>query len=299
MDRRTTLKLAGASLLAVPAWLAWRRFASGKLPCPLDRALEEAARVGKPALVLVVPDDPEKEGEVAYLLSSAYETGGAELRADLALCEVACASRAQIERYVGGIAADATAGLIEIEGGASRWSDVVLRPREPANVAVLRSALAGNAEMLARRARSAKAALGAELVAVVESRIARGEDVSLDLADRAAAIVRERAKAEDAIALLAAAAERRLWAFPPRGARWASDFGCGSTEIEFLACDSSAVRQDLDGRARGEPPLPKFADGTPIPLPWKSSSTIGFLCGIGMSSEASSRFLLFYVDDPT
>jgi hypothetical protein len=303
MNRRTTLKLAGATLLAVPAWIAWRRFAP--LASPLDRALEQAAKLGKPLLVLVVPDDPDKAHGVAYLLSSAYETGGEELRADLALAEVACATRAQIERHVGGVAADATAGLIERDsdeggGGRPRWVDVPLRPREPGNVAVLRAALAGNAETVARRARDARAALGT-VAAEVERRLERGEDVSLELADRAAAIVRERAKPGVAAALLAAAAERRLWTSPPRGARWASESGCAATEIEYLARDSAAMRQDLQGRLRGDPPLPKFADGTPIPLPWRASDVTLFAvaCGMAMSNEDSNRFLFFYTDDPT
>jgi hypothetical protein len=319
MDRRGALELGGWALLA--GVLPWPLLRALQAPqgsgapanARLRRALDRAREVGKPLLVVVAPSSPEARYEVGYLLSHAFEVGGAELRADLALCEVTCADRAQLTALAGDVPEGAVLGLIEHHRGALAWttiavelgaspaefwstSDDVLRGRAARNAGRLRAAIAGE-PVLAERVAAADRALPDAFVAELQERLGRRSAISVADVDRAAALVRGANYDGRWTHVLAAAATLRIWETPPSGSRWAAETGCGGPDLEFLDGDDDAVRHDLSRRALGRPPLPKDANGRPIAPPGPPPS-LGALCGMGSVSGISRRFLFFYTDEP-
>jgi len=310
MERRDLLKLGG-SLALIAAGGGWVLTRSEGGDAPLDRALAHARRTGKPVLVLVAPPPPESSAAVGEAFADAIAFGGDELLLALLTCELACATPAQISQVVGVDPATDELGRIEIDGESLQWRRIEFdtRPwsqtredpaaRDGRNVEALRSALLGDDALLTRRAESARTALGAERIAALDSRLARGDSLDdSDLID-AAAWVRAHPKWEAQRAAAIAAAQKRMLDAPPRGSRWAESAGCAGLDVQPLPGDDYGVRYDLQRRANYDSPAFRIWPGRPLPNPFKpASSSAGVFCGMAFGGRRSNRFLFFYVDEP-
>ncbi|HKB15403.1 MAG TPA: hypothetical protein VKF62_05025, partial [Planctomycetota bacterium] len=131
MNRRDALKIAGAGTAGfvfpgeVDRWLL--RFGvpsppGGEGSGELEAALKRAGEMGKPLLVLVIPSKDEEKWERGRLFGGLLNWTGNEPLADLALCEVACASvdalrdRLRLE----GVSGEPLAVLVETSGADLR-----------------------------------------------------------------------------------------------------------------------------------------------------------------------------------
>ncbi len=280
-DRRTTLKLAGATLLALPASVACARLARTEAGAPvaeppapdpvpsaprgsspLSRAIAEAERAGKPVLVLVELEPVFGGLDAGYALASAFERGDTALLADLALCEVARARRDEVEAIVGEIGG-ASIGLIERRGSGRAW--IALSRGPQSDPSAWRAAIAGDAATLARRVRDAELALGPSAVEEIRARIAAPWKLDVATADRGAALVRAEA-GPTGLRRLAEAAEARLWRGAPHGARWARHGMCGAIEVEAQPGDPQGAFEQR----------------------------LAALCGMGHFGASAERFLVYY-----
>ncbi len=344
LDRRESFRLAGAWLVAgsLPWWWgcsaesdpAAPRFddellddasrAASREPrgrTPLERTLASARLNGKPVLVFVAPEPPTASDAFGADVAAALDGGGDPLLLDLALCELVCASPSQLASTAGVAAVPGAVGLLERQGDTLRWTAIpwgaweepydsshpfahaVERTRH--NVAALRAAVAGSAELLALRARAAREALGREWVEALEARLATSQNVQPVSLDRGAAIVRElhirdgapRSSFErDLRASLRASVGARVLSRGPTGARWAQQPSCATMHVDYLPDDHDGIRFDLQERLAGRAPAPRDSGGQPRAV--VSLESLRGLCGMAYGSESASRFLAFYVDEP-
>jgi hypothetical protein len=245
MDRRNAL--IGTAALAVSVghgWVARALAQAADAPpgeSPLDRAVLSARALGKPVLVLVVPDEGPGRLELGIVFGELLELGGDALLADLALVEVACATRVQLRRAAGRECAG-DLGLLELEGELPRWTAIdfvvdLFTPegsvRTPMSRTALlarledavRSAIGSGPAALDARAEVARAALSPKLVSRLESAITLRTRLPIPTVDAGAALLRAAAERSEKsrdfwLPRLAHAATVRMVAAAPHGAVW-------------------------------------------------------------------------------
>lgn len=312
-SRRELLVFGAAGFvgLAAAGGFLWATSGAGSGRTPLAHALERARSLGKPVLVLVVPEPPADTSRLAEAFAEALERGGDELLAELLLCELVCASPSQYSDATNSAAAVDQLLWIECAAQADRaralefdltlWSyadEQRSDARLDSNVRSLRAALGGAGEQLERRTLSCRAALGPERVTELQSRIARGDALELRSLVDAAALVRVeyvRAGATQQLQSLA----RDYWdENSVLGARWVESSGCGESAPTPLAGDSAAVRAEIERRADVGFDLPYELFGVTIPWLTRRVSAAGVACGMGSIGPGASRFLFLYVDEP-
>jgi len=287
MDRRTFLKIGtlGTAGLAVPPWIARAFFRGAEAPPGRSRhlaeALARAAAIGKPLLVLVVPADPVESHRRGRLFGGLLNTAGEETLAELSLCEVVCATAAQIRPVVGEERLSGEPLMALLEGIGTSLSLSPIHPELPPEVfdrgeqtareridrtaKAIHAVVAPDPETIARRAQAAAATLSAEEISGL-SAIAEGTaDPVAAIADRGAAVLLRLANEDPSrrprvVRVLADAAIERLRTQPPAGAKWARTEGCADW----------------------------LEDGSQETMYW---------CGMGFVPPVSRRFLKFFVED--
>lgn len=238
MERRHFLRMSGSSLvgLTLAGWLPGCSDGDDASPeyfgvvgddtsipdrTPeesLDQLAERARSLGKPVLVFVVP--PEKRSDYAgrrTLFGDFLASAPPEVWGDLALCELACASEAEIR----GLCPDVDlqrqpifvlvevserpprARVIEVEepkrgssfqsAGETAHKEQLAR-RYAAWREELHGAIARDASALRARANLARASLDRELVAHVDSRLQSGQALEARVLADAAALIRVAAE---------------------------------------------------------------------------------------------------------
>ncbi|MCB9593294.1 MAG: hypothetical protein H6719_11235 [Sandaracinaceae bacterium] len=265
IERRTFLTsaaAAGAATLSAPAWIS-RAFAqegdNGRDRAAelrdLSAAYRRAQQQGRPLLVLVVPEDGGARWERAHAFGELLNHGTDATLTNLAMAEVACSTMTSLRRLVPQAGdgepwmvlvepdqhpAVARRIAVELPENPSQWTDreqpdyeqrveSAIDQRMAILSASLEEAIAGDAEMIARRARVAEHALDAALVQRVHAAIRRGT-VPAELLEAAPAIVRAGARDRaPVLAQLAENARERLVRRPLPGSYWATSWGCGVT----------------------------------------------------------------------
>ncbi|HET6204847.1 MAG TPA: hypothetical protein VFI25_18820 [Planctomycetota bacterium] len=274
MDRRTVLKIAtsGAAFPFLPSWLVRGFFQRGsgeppgdgpgvrRLVGPLDVHWHHARKRGKPLLLLLVPRRPDERADRGLLFGGLLNHGTDEAMADLALCEVVCASadavRSQFKdaRFegeplmvlveqrregVGVVPVDATlprgdgSGLLR-EGREVRWID---RGENGALECIamvaeaLHGAVAPDRRTLAARAEGARSVLSEEQQMALAAMAEEGAKLDLALADRGAAVLLRIAEETPALrprvlGILRQTVAERFRTAAPSGARWARYYTC-------------------------------------------------------------------------
>jgi hypothetical protein len=301
-ERRLFLQRLGlsAAALSLPGWMqACSReesgstvddSAGGKPPRSTRAALERARRRGRPLLVIVVPDERQAQSDRGDTWGVYLNYADAEGLADLALCDVWCASAFDVRAAVPGVTGvDETtlAVLVETDGsapgvvpmaapplwgssGLSLQSDEELLHMMQAHNAWmrehLRAVIAPDAAVLTRRAAANRASRSDHDWRALGVSFDETAPASAALALHAPAFVRlraERAAAErtQCLSLLADEAVVHLRAKPPPPARWARSEPCGA---------------HIEG---------ENSEGLNVP------------CGTAFTPVYSSRFLVFYVSD--
>jgi hypothetical protein len=272
MDRRQLLRAGGFTLAvsACPAWIA-NAFAQEADNAPkrdeLEPALACAAALGKPLLVLPVPDAQGERWTRGNQLGLLLRFASQELLAALALTEVACIGVADMHKRFATLNGSPQAVLIELESSlpvvpiavdlgaqpdegedepdtSARLMRRIPYPptHEKARKALerwieplataLRSAIVADVACLARRERIARTSLDSEMAAAVDGNIRHAVPTSTNRVDRAAALYFSAMRKSDTAhelwaPLLADAARIRLCDTAPSGARWANHTGCG------------------------------------------------------------------------
>ena len=230
MGRRALLGWTAAGLAGAtaPGWIAAAFAGDGDgalgLPgeSPLEAALRAARAAGKPVLVIVIPEDEGERHRRGGVWGELLNHGSEEGLARLALCEVVCATNAEVR------AVKAITSVPSIEPFALLIEDLRARPVR-VNVGKLQPA-GFTPEEIANYEALAKARI-VRIEAALAAALARNE-AALGWPSRE---VGERRAAR--IAALAEDARQRLQLAPPRGTRWASSAGCGLT-IEGEDCDA-------------------------------------------------------------
>jgi hypothetical protein len=300
MDRRRFLG-ATAGLAATALWPGWLKHAFGERDLPPDpdprspglaSAYRRAQSLGKPLLVLIIPQDNADRYHRGRAFGELINHGGDAALATLALCEVVCAPMSEVlsfttlhgnaeplmvlletdepsprARMIDAALADRAdfAGRRAQDWEATqRAEETAIEQRIQTLTQLLHRALLPDSGALERRALQSRNRLEASEIAAVERATLEGRDLRIALVDRAAALVALAAKQREAahepmyVALLARAAAARLRNQPPPGAYWAVASGCGTT---------------VEGREE----LSRM-----------------FACGMGHVPAKSQRFLYFY-----
>jgi hypothetical protein len=310
VERRQALKWGTLVALGAVGGLggAWTFARSAQGRAPLDRALADARRLGKPVLVLVGPEPPEGLTQLGESFGALVEEEDDPLLHDLLLCELCCATPRQVLEAAGVRVIPGQVGLIEFTARGLEWKpiDFVARTEglthelwesaRAANKAAVRSALASDGEMLERRAAAVRAARGPQVVAEFTARMDRGEPVQVDELLSMTALLRVRADWSERVGALNDLAFSHFFSVPPRGSRWAGQ-ACGAADVDALATDSAGVRYDLQRRVNGKSPALRLLPGRPMSNPLATSSA-GILCGMSFGGVHGGRFLLFYIDEP-
>ncbi len=253
---------------------------------PVSTAIARARAMGKPLLVLIVPEEEKEQRERGTVIGSLLSEGDADSLIALSLCEVLCASMEELDRVVPDV--DPEALMVLVETGADKLSslgggqelpelldeDFETEEREYFNSFLarrdyleseLRDLVAADAAMVKRRGEESRRSLSdSEHAALLQD----AEDAYENprLVDRAAGLVLSMA-AERKVPLrktrlaLCVAAKARVRTAPPTGAKWGNYTGCG---------------YDLE-------------DVEPKDQPCR------FACGTGFTPVLGRRFLAFYV----
>jgi len=282
---------------------------------PLQRALAAARTNGLPVLVFVVAPECEARRCESRWLADLLALDESPAREDLALVEIAFATRAQLAAVLPTCmptAADAPLGLIDIVDGAPRWTPLHLRygpwcgagasdeasflPNMRAAAAELRTALVGDPREFERRVESACSKLSAEERAVYSRMLANDARLEPDMLDRAAWLVRsaiERGECGDRglwRLRLALRGYSRVVLRAPFGARWFVRRN-DHIEIAFTSEDDETERARWLERIRLEGPR-----GDPYSEPIRSGGACVLgPCGTGFAPQVSYRFLDEYV----
>jgi len=292
MKRRTFLALSAAGFAgaALPDWMA-RCFAGDIPPAEARKALRDAYQRakerGKPLLVVVIPTADDAKALRGEIAGQFFTHGGEEVHADLALCEVVCATVADakasipfprgdeeplfvlVEAAEADVSAHAIAPDLQVRVDESRpdlENEGVIEREHRARIAriakALRARVAPDVATLERRARS-------ELRSVPEAERAKveascHETAPDDVAERFAGAIRLRAEKGEiprakAVARLARVADARYVKSSPPGARWGQNTGCGVR-----------IEGELD---------------------------IAVACGMGFVPKLSERFLYFFAKE--
>ena len=292
LERRQFIQGLGlsAAALSLPGWMqacspprvdkkAPAAKPSDGPPTSAHEALERARGLGRPLLVIVVPDDLSLRGERSSLWGSYLNHVDDEGIVDLALCEVWCARPTEIHDEIAPrlvVGADVQAVLVESDGRPPQLVRVPLPRGSPFPTDSYENAVR---ERIGRLRDGLRAVIAPDSLTldrrVEENRRSLAEELLLDdhtipsqeLAVRAPAWVRWRAGHGTAMEraewtrLLHEQVAARLQRAPPPPARWARSGGCGGLMIE------------------GEP-----------------NHRPGVACGMAMVPAISSRFLVFYLD---
>ncbi|MCB9869512.1 MAG: hypothetical protein H6837_06625 [Planctomycetes bacterium] len=317
LGRRTFLKrtiLAGGGL-ALPGWMA-AAFGPGRpdeqdgKPAQqekekeLDRAHalraahRRAASRGKPLLVFVVPDNQNARYDRGGRLGALLNHGGREVLFDLACCELACATVAEIRTEFGfdklsgeplmlcielptatTQAKAPTCAAIEVpktpfpQRIAGRGSSEEQEKRYTAHekrevqkvAAALHKVIAPDPGALGTRADRVRSRLAADEREAIESYVATGKPLTTELCVHAAPILRVAALAprrkgdgKRILDTLEKAATETILKRRIAGSKWAKTFGCGST---------------IEGEQKDAP---------------------GVACGMGRVTPLANRFLWFF-----
>jgi hypothetical protein len=273
IGRRAFLGYAGLGLsAALPRWLREgfrgpeqgagqeQRVDPPSLADVLRERLEHARTLGKPLLVLVVPRVREQIWERQDIFGQYLNLCLPEALADLALCELACASREDLDLLALELEPDAPQEpllvLVETdrasfaarsldpelpevargvpwgEGEEARWEETC-RARIERLAAALHGVLAGDLATLERRARQVRNTLDAGTLQRAALLIEAPASAAPEHLDRVAALLALSAANRPelragCLEALAAAARARLRLVPPPGAWWASYTGCGA-----------------------------------------------------------------------
>jgi hypothetical protein len=264
MDRRRFLGMAAGSVAGAGAigWLAhyFSRPAPDTDPGEAIASMGDVSAVyrrafalGKPLLVLVIPENDQGKRDRGAVFGALLNHGGNNVYLDLSLCELVCASVVEIKRELPDLKVEGEPLmlLVETEGAKARatpidpqirydidnaWKegaekiDQLVRERLLTVAAALRAAVAPSREALLTRAALAESRLGPDETKAL--RAAAAADKPPEPIERGAAIL--RAVAEDpgapkpkVLEALADAAKGRFTGGPPAGAKWANSGGCG------------------------------------------------------------------------
>lgn len=221
MKRRHVLGVASAGLAAA-LWPSWLREAfadnaacdtpgSGALArvAALAAAFKAARDVGKPLLVLVIPENDMEKWTRGRAFGELLNHGSDVQLAPLSRVEVACATMADLKK------------LVPSAGVGEPLMVLVGTDRVPAAVRQLDVELP-----------QYPAAMRFEQNETWESREKKEEAISDRRIAVMAGLLRGALGADDARApALAKEVRQRLTVKPPRGVKWAKSYGCG-TEIE-------------------------------------------------------------------
>lgn len=301
IDRRDFFRFTAISTgaISLPAWLAAAfspqdpEHRDSDRAAALRKARERAVARGKPLLVFVVPADPHL-WDRGQLLGAFLNHGGPETLLDLALCEPACATPADIQRVFPKTRVDDSALMVvieterpthtrvvapELEAPPAReefadwqtWQEAAekhLKERIAKIHATLRDAVAGDPAALAARADAVRPHLTDAERERIEAFVAGTvEELEAQLLLDAAAVVRMAAAAprrpEDPERLRNAVATAARSVYVTEripGSKWATTMGCGVT-VEGEKDDGLAIA-----------------------------------CGMGSVPPLSQRFLYFYSD---
>lgn len=309
-DRREFLTRAGGGLVALSI-PGWRVFAQGTGSIGADRqerdraaaaAFERARLKGRPLLVINVPEDPAGRSYRGGLFGTHLNRAAGEAAAELAMCEIWCATATEIRRawkIEAPIGDGIQAVLIETDGSAPAfitgevppdpefdyWSEAARDPSKwiEAEQAKQRwlaqrihEVLVPDLTTLLRRVQAERDALAARPDPSIGSRLSDRESPTARHAEIVPAWTYWRTQTAEPkdrllwIELLASEAVRRWRVLPPPRSRWATTKVC-AIDVEYL---------------EGDPEL-------------EDDRIAGFACGIGHTPEYSSRFLLFFLDRDT
>lgn len=252
--RRSALAL-GIAACAIPTWMA-SSFAQGQAREPggakrLLDAIAAAKNIGKPLLVIVVPAEPARR-ERGRIWGRFFANANDEAMLDLAVCEVACATRADVVSVLGKepievhdgdwavlVETQRTASVAKVIGGA--LPDVkrhVSNDDEPEAVraqiatlaSLLRRAIVPDAQTIQRRYEQSLGSIRddsmrSEEMGILECTVSEQSPVRLRDLDRLAAMMRWTVKGaanpkRETLVRLAEAARVRLFEYDPPGARW-------------------------------------------------------------------------------
>lgn len=303
MNRRHFLSMLSFSAVsgALPS-LSFARGRGDASPEAIARAgLERARKLGKPLLVLVIPQEPGQASERGEWFGSWLALADEALLADLALFERICVPTAALaDLGIDGVDAakepvmlciethDATPRAIAIDGAldktlvqtfANPWPQEgesyeaaelrmgnAIRARNAALSSWLRDAVKLD-ERMPQLAAQVDATLTDDERAQLAKDVAQPATIDGALLERASAIVRhaipvdEPTRREDAIRAIAAATADAVRTRPPAGAAWAHSTGCG---FEFEDPDREGDTRDA-----------------------------GIACGMGFVPAEGKRFLFF------
>ncbi|MBM3978566.1 MAG: hypothetical protein FJ299_16455 [Planctomycetes bacterium] len=320
--RRRFLKFLGASALfaacnssrdeksvagesaAVPAGMPGDSGTHAPRERELRSAWQRAQALGKPLLVVLVPEsDAAAQRDVSALFGGLLNHGTRDQLALLGLTELACATRAEVERVTGAdwkgeplcvlvdgadpvigravdAQLDAQLNFISLMYGTSEigetWEQSNERLEQNAKLRssqladAIRLALVPDAtalQKLTARARSVVPASNSAAFAYLATcpEGLRSAD-ALDYAALVHAAAAEPNSSQDKLLDTLAAGVRERWVRAPvPGSYWASSTGCGQ-DVEY-------------------------------PAPVHDKAGIGFACGMGHTPEYSQRFLYFYDRD--
>jgi hypothetical protein len=308
-DRRqflatTTGVIAAAAL---PGWVRSGRVrslvadeAEGQ-PRTMDDALALARQHGRLLLVIVLPANEQERWRRARLFGVYVNRVTGEPAAELAMCDLWCATEPEWKRIAADVPLDREllAGIVEPENGTvhpirssllrdprkdpmscSDDDDAELRTitdRSKAAVEqvglLLHEAIAPDAATLASRVAAERTALAAQgNAAILETLTERTVPTAVHarfapawLLQRARSV--EAGKRESLHGLAVAELARRWQTIPPPRTRWASSKGCG-TQVQYQETDPEAQRVGLS-----------------------------VACGMAYVPEYSQRFLVFYLSN--
>jgi len=247
-------------------------------------AYRRAKDLGKPLLVLVIPPTDDNKYQRGEVFGALLNHGGTGAYLDLALCELVCATVADVKKEIKGLEVEGDPLMLLVETGETptavpinpeieydlgdAWEkgseevEKAARQRLDKVVAALRSAVAPDHGSVVVRAALAEARLPADEVKAMRAAVAAGKPPPPETAERGAAILRAAAEDPEArrpnvLEAVAAAAGKRVTGTLP-GAKWAKSYGCGV---------------DIEGEI-GE--------------------MVG--CGMGFVPKVSERFLWFFTE---
>lgn len=311
MDRRQILRWGGASLISFSAspWLAGcaKRASLSALPPDVDQdpqqvleldfagCLARARSLGKPVLVFVAPSKAGPEPyEVTGWFADFLSSGQDELWRDLALCELSCASLAEIREALPAARLKGSPRLILIEhdpSGSHVASSIDQLVADRTNEELseedwlreqmdrfapwslgIHQAVAANPADLARRADDARRALGPVACARVEEALGSASEPSRQLLSSAAALFLDAAEERPGAhgrfrALVIDSVRQSALERGFSGAGWGKSFGCGVYE---------------ESPRKTKHPIEEIGV---------------MLCGIGFIDEHAGKFLWFYTDE--
>ncbi len=238
MERRSFLGLATLGAASATTRLTFGVSGTDGIQ-RLEAALERAYALGKPLLVVVVPEERAEAERGGRLLGCFLSRAPDADLALLALCELTCIPQRDLEKKVGSLEDDTFAVILTTGPpppvrGRITWAEIGVEPSlqqlARANKALgrrLREILYTNAEVFQPRAKWNYAKLGAAGLGDINFYYSGGRPRTVDV-DRAAAVLYQRAmhisdENEMWIERLAYAAAARLWDKDPDGARWSVD----------------------------------------------------------------------------